>query len=240
MRPGSVPLQRAAGLAGAAALLGELGCDPRKAYAGLSFAPQTLTPDTYIPFDEALQLLANCAQVSGHPHFGLLLGARYDHRSLGVVGELMHASPTLGEAVRLYIPAQIGLSRGATVYSYPVGDDVTLGFGIYARHHPGALHAYDFTMAVGVNLVRVLTGNRASVAEVLLCHRPPADPAVFEAILKAPVRFDQYQSCVVLPRADLRLANPHADPERQRVLLAQLATCCASIPLTRPPCCCTA
>lgn len=223
MRPDKVPMQRAAGLAGAPALLAELGFDPRAACDGLSFSAETLVPDAYIPFSEALQLLANCARVSGHPHFGLLLGARCDHLCLGLVGELMQASPSLGEAVRLYIPAQIGLSRGATVYSYPVGQDVMLGFGIYARHHPGAAHAYDFTMAVAVNLVRALTGNRATVSEVLLCHRPPADPAAFEVILKAPVRFDQYQSCVVLPRADLRLPNPHADLDRQRSLMLQLA-----------------
>lgn len=192
MQPESVPLQRAAGLAGAPALLRELGGDPGAACAGLSFTPETLEPDSRIPFSEALQLLANCARLSGHPHFGLLLGARYDHRSLGPVGALMHASPTLGEAVRAYVPLQIGLSRGATVYAYPVGEAVTLGFGIYARHHPGARHAYGLTMAVAVNLVRTLTGGRASVSEVLLCHRAPADPAAFEAILKAPVRFDQY------------------------------------------------
>ena len=224
MRLGGVSLQRAAGLAGAYALLRELGVDPAGAGEGLSFAPETLEPDTLIPFGEALQLLANCARVSGNPDFGLLLGARYDHLCLGAIGELMHASPTLGDAVRAYIPLQIGLSRGAAVYSYSLGEDAALGFGIYARHHPGARQAYGFAMAVGVNLVRALTAGRANVREVLICHRAPADPGLFETILRAPVRFDQYQTCIMLPRADLKLANPHSHAARHEVLSRQVAS----------------
>lgn len=55
-----------------------------------------------------------------------------------------------------------------------------------------------------------LTGNTANVDEVLLCHRPPSDPILFESILRTKVRFDQYQSCVVLARADFKLTKPHA------------------------------
>ncbi|MFG1348652.1 AraC family transcriptional regulator ligand-binding domain-containing protein [Xanthobacter autotrophicus] len=217
------PLQRVAGLSGVPVLLRELGADPDEACAGLSFRPEDLLPDAVIPFGEALQLLANCQRVSGQEHFGLMLGARYDHLSLGPIGPLMQASPTLGEAIRSYTQVQIGLSRGATVYSYPVGEDVILGYGIYARHQPGTRQAYDFAMAVGLNIIRSLTGNKANIAEVLICHRPPNDAILFETILKAKVRFNQYQSCVVFARADLKLANPHADKGRYDVLSAQLA-----------------
>lgn len=216
------PLQRVAGLSGVPDLLRELGADPHEACEGLSFRPEDLLPDALIPFGEALQLLANCQRVSGQEHFGLMLGARYDHLSLGPIGQLMQASPTLGDALRSYTQVQIGLSRGATVYSYPVGDDVILGYGIYARHQPGARQAYDFAMAVAINIIRSLTGHRAKVGEVLICHRHPDDPILFETILKAKVRFNQYQSCVVFSRADLKLANPLADRGRYEALSAQL------------------
>lgn len=217
------PLQRVAGLSGVPGLLREFGADPHEACAGLSFRPEDLLPDALIPFQEGLQLLANCQHLSGQDHFGLILGARYDHLSLGPIGQLMQASPTLGDAIRNYTHAQIGLSRGATVYSYPVGEGSIIGYGIYARHHPGARQAYGFAMAVAVNIIRSLTGDKANISEVLICHRPPGDPVLFETILRAKVRFDQYQSCVVLARPDLKLANPHADRSRYEALLAQLA-----------------
>lgn len=219
----SIPLQRVAGLSGAPALLRELGLDPRLAFTGLPFDPDDFQPDAMIPFADAMQLLANCEHATGLEHFGLLLGARSDHLSLGVVGQVMHAAPTLGDAIRDYIRVQIGLSRGATVYSYPIGEDVTLGFGVYARHHPGVRQAYGFAMAVAVNLVRALTAGKVHVAEVLLCHRPPADKAPFERLLGAKVSFDQYQSCILIPRADLIRPNPNANAARYEELSAQLA-----------------
>lgn len=217
------PLQRVAGLSGAPDLLRELGADPRDACAGLSFAPGDLTPDAMIPFAEAIRLLANCERVTGLEHFGLMLGARHDHLSLGPIGRLMHVAPTLGDAIRDYIRVQVGLSRGATAYSYPIDGGVTLGFGIYDRHSPGAKQAYGFTMALGANIVRALTGGKANPVEVHFCHRQPADPGLYERIVKAPARFDQYQSCVILTRADLKRSNPHADTARYASLSAQLA-----------------
>lgn len=216
-------MQRMGGLSGALDLVRELGADPGDACAGLSFKVEDLAADALIPFDEAIQLLANCARLTGQEHFGLLLGARYDHLSLGRIGQLMQASSTLGDAIRHYIQVQIGLSRGATVYSYPLGEDVILGFGIYARHHPDARQAYDFAMALGVNMVRALSGNRARVVEVLLCHRRPADPLLYEQTLKTRVRFDQYQSCLVLARADMKLANPEAATQRYQAALGEVA-----------------
>lgn len=223
MQKDRAPLQRVAGLSGVPALLRELGADPHDACAGLSFRPEDLVPDGLIAFDEALQLLANCQRVSGEAHFGLMLGARFDHLSLGPIGQLMQVSPNLGDAIRHYTHVQIGLSRGAAVYSYRLGEDATLGYGIYARHQPGAKHAYDFAMAMAVNIIRSLTGNKANIAEVLICHRPPADPTLFETVLKAKVQFDQFQSCVVFARTDLKLANPQANASRYDALLAQLA-----------------
>ncbi len=219
-----VPMQRVGGLSGAADLLRELGADPRDTCTGLSFNAEELEPDTLIPYSEGLQFLANCARATGLEHFGLLLGTRYDHLSLGRIGRLMDASPTLGDALRSYVQVQIGLSRGASVYFYPLGEDVVLGYGIYARHDPGARQAYGYAMGCGVNIVRALTGNRGRIVEVLLCHRAPADPSLFETLLGARVRFDQYQSCVVFPRADLRLPNPGADAARYEAFLAQLAS----------------
>ncbi len=214
MQMTGLPLQRVAGLSGAPKLLRELGVDPRDACAGLSIAPDDLTPDAMISFAEAMQLLANCERVTGLEHFGLMLGARRDHLSLGPIGQVMHVAPTLGDAIRDFIRVQVGFSRGATAYSYPIDGSVTLGFGIYDRHSPGAKQAYDFTMAVGANLVRALTGGKANPVEIHFCHRPPADPVLYERILKSKALFDQYQSCVILSRSDLKLSNPHADATR--------------------------
>ena len=218
------PLQRAGPLAVIPTLLAELGVAPHDAFAGLTFGPAALTADARLPVLEAMQLLANCERLTGLEHFGVLVGARCDHSALGIIGRIMDTAPTLGDAMRDYERAQIGYSRGAVVYSLPVAGGVALGFGVYARHHPGAKQAYGLTMALGVIMVRKLTGGAAEPIEILLCHRPPADPGPFRRALRTNVRFDQVQSWLILRRRDLRLANPNADAARHRALTAELDT----------------
>ena len=62
-------------------------------------------------------------------------------------------------------------------------------------------------MAVGANLVRALTGGRANAVEIHFCRRPPPDPGLYERILKTKALFDQYQSCVIISRSDLKLST---------------------------------
>lgn len=216
-------MQRVGPLAAALDVLRERGVDPQDAFTGLPIVLDDVNPDAMIPFGAALQLLANCEGITGLDHFGLIAGARRDHLSLGPIGQLMHHAPTLGDALRDYIRVQVGMSRGATVYSYPIDDCVTLGFGIYERHHAGAKAAYGLTMALGANLVRALSGGKANPIEIHFCHRPPKDPGVYERILKTKVLFDQYQSCLILPRSCLQMANPDADMARYQSMSTELA-----------------
>jgi AraC-like DNA-binding protein len=216
------PLQQAQALCGALDQLRELGVDPRDACAGLSFGAQDLTPDAMVPFGEALTFLENCERLTGLEHFGLLAGARGDHRSFGAIGQLMEVAPTLGHAIRDFLSVQAGISLGATTFCYPLGDCIALGYAIFERHHPSAKQVYGLTMAVGANMVRALTGGDVSPLEVHFCHRPPRDPGLYRKVLKAKILFDQYQSCLILKRDDLDRPNPRANLERHAALGAQI------------------
>jgi len=216
------PLQQAQALCGALDQLRALGVDPSDACAGLAFDERDLTPDSMIPFGDALAFLEKCELLTGLDHFGLLAGARSDHRSFGAIGQLMDVAPTLGHAIRDFLSVQVGISLGATTYCYALGECVALGYAIFERHHPSAKQVYGLTMAVGANLVRALTGGDASPLEVHFCHRPPRDPRIYRKVLKTKVLFDQYHSCLILPRTDLKRPNPRADAARYAALGAQL------------------
>jgi AraC-like DNA-binding protein len=216
------PLQQAQALCGALDQLRELGVDPREACAGLAFGEQDLTPDAMIPFGDGVAFLENCQRLTGLEQFGLLAGARGDHRSFGAIGQLMDAAPTLGHAIRDFLGVQVGISLGATTYCYPLGECIALGYAIFERHHPSAIQVYGLTMAVGANMVRALTGGDVNPLEIHFCHRPPADPGVYRQVLKTKVLFDQYQSCLILKREDLERPNPRADAPRHAALGAQI------------------
>ena len=89
------PLQQAQALCGALDQLRELGVDPREACAGLAFGEEDLTPDAMIPFGDGVAFLENCQKLTGLEQFGLLAGARGDHRSFGAIGQLMDSNTLL-------------------------------------------------------------------------------------------------------------------------------------------------
>ncbi|MFG1360574.1 AraC family transcriptional regulator [Xanthobacter pseudotagetidis] len=211
------PLQRVGPLAHLPELLRELAVPLDDVFAGSGIAPQDLVPEARLPMPALIGLLEGAARCSGRADIGLRLGARLDHRELGIVGEMMSRAPTLGDALRDYVGLQIGYSRSATVYLQRHADTYTLGYGIYDGPSRGR-QIYDLVLAIGCNLVRNLTGGKARPAQVLQCCRPPPDTAAHFGVLRAPALFDQEQTCIILSAADMALPLPGADPaERTRL-----------------------
>jgi AraC-like DNA-binding protein len=212
MQNKAVPFQRIIGpLAEVPALLASMGADSAKAFAGLNIGPSDLAIGNLVPYSEILKLLANAARITDYPHFGLLLGQKHDHTSLGLLGQLMANAPTLGEALRDYVNWQIGLSRAAAAYLYRGGDYFSFGYGIYEREVPGSWQVYDLTITVGLNMVASLSGGMAAPEEILICHRAPKDRRPYEQILRTIPRFDQSQNSLILSEQALRSRVPGAN-----------------------------
>ncbi|WP_139282555.1 AraC family transcriptional regulator [Pseudoxanthobacter soli] len=203
------------------AVLEALGVDVEEAFADSGIAPAALVPDARFAFSALVGLLERSAILARCPHLGLLVGARTDHGSLGIVGEMMACAPTLGDAFRDYVGVQIGYSRGAVVYLQTVGEDYLVGYGLYAAGCSGRV-VQDLVVAMGCNMVRVLTGGRAQPAEVLLGTTRPANLSPYRSILKTDVVFDQEQTGIVIAARDIDLPLPGADPARNRQLRAEI------------------
>jgi AraC-like DNA-binding protein len=190
-------LQRAGPIAGMASLLAEFGVAPAEVAQGTHIDLIGLTPDSLIPFRDVLRLLARAAAETECPHFGLLLGSRYDVDSHGVISRLAAEAPTLRQALLAFVSLQPGYSSGATVYLSRSGQDVLFGYGIYDRTSPGSVQLYDCVLAFGCSFVRALTNGRVAPIEVLFCHREPGDLTPYKRILKAPLRFNQAQAGII-------------------------------------------
>ena len=200
------------------ALLGELGVSPEAAFAGSGLELQRFTAEARFAYPDLVAVLERSAALARCPHLGLLVGARNDHRALGVIGEMMACAPTLGDAFRDYIGLQIGYSRGAAVYLQQIDDDYFVGYGLYADVAAGR-HVHDLVVAMGCNMVRALTGGRAHPLRVLASAGPPAHPAAYRGVLKTTALFDQEQTGIVIAARDMALPLPGADPARRAQLL---------------------
>lgn len=191
-------LQRAGPIAGMASLLGEFGIAPADVSRGTDVDLGELTPDSLIPFSAVLHVLEQAAKQTGCPHFGLLLGSRYDVDQHGVISKLAARARTLRRALLDFVSLQPGYSSGATVYLSRFGQDVLFGYGIYDRTSLGSAQLYDCVLAFGCNFVRVLTRGEVCPTEIYLCHREPGDVAPYQRILRALPRFNQAQSGIVI------------------------------------------
>jgi len=204
--------QRAGPLIGLARLLREKGVSPHRVTEGLDVDLDTITAETRLGFGTAVQLLQRAVEATGCPHIGLLLGSRYAWTSHGLIHDLTRSAPTLRRALLDFVTWQIGFSSGATVYLNRIGDAYTFGYGVYDRFEPGSRQLYEVGAAIGVNLIRDLTDHAVQPDEILFCHDAPADLSVHSRVLKAPLRFNQHQCCIILSARAMDHVLPTADP----------------------------
>jgi AraC-like DNA-binding protein len=215
-------MQRAGPFSGLATLLAEYAVLPEAVAEGTGIDVGDLTPDTQLPMRQALVVLERAAHLTGCPHFGLLLGARADTGILGLVHRLATTAPTLRHALLDHVNWQLGYSTSAVVYLRSVDDVFIYGIGVYDRSAQASRQFYDLCAAVAANFIRDLTHNAVRPTEIWFSHSEPANLRPYHKALNVPLRFDQAQTCLVLPRAQMDLPLPTADPGLRAHLLAQI------------------
>lgn len=204
------------------ALLEELGVNVAESFAGSGIDPEALDPEARFPYSSVMRLLERSAVVARRPALGLLLGARCDHRDLGIIGEMMACSPTVGDAFRNYIELQIGYSRSAVVYLQNSGGSHIIGYGLHDNDATPNRQIHDLVLAMGCNMVRALSSGRAQPQRALISVSPPDDLTPYRSILGTTVSFDQEQTALLMAPSDMAKPLPGADANRQQTLRAAI------------------
>lgn len=218
-------MQRAGALAHVVPLLAEFGVPLEDVASGLDFDAGSLTPETRVPFASAAAFLDRCAQRTDCPHFGLLLGGRYEWASHGPIQRLGSLAPTLGQALLDFVNFQGSYSSVAVVYLHRLGPDVFLGYGHHDRKTEASRLAYDLYAAVGYNFLRALSSGKAAPLEIHFCCREPDDIRPYQKFFGAPLRFNQSQLGFVLPERCLDIPLPGFNPIlRQQVTQELIAS----------------
>ena len=215
--------QRAGPLANIATLLREFGVVPADVADGLGIDLDGLTPDSRVSFPICLELLERAASRTGCSHFGLLLGARYHWSSHGPIYRMASQAPTLRQALLDWVTWQLGYSSGAVVYLYRSGDEFMFGYGAYDRTSVGGRQLYELCVAVGCHVIRDLTAGQVTPVEILICNKPPDDLRPYREVLRAPLRFNEHQTCLVIPGSGMDHPVRDADPIKRDTALREVA-----------------
>jgi len=166
-----------------------------------------------LPFAEVRRLWDQALDAGHDPQAGLRLGAGLRPQALHVLGHLLLACGTLGEAA------------DAAVRYHPLvsqAGEITLHRGPTATHvrcrptpaagslHPQQVETIIATMATAA---RWLAGPTWAPAAVSFTHAPTGELSRYQDVFACPVTFGAAHNDFVIPNADLEHSCAPADPQ---------------------------
>ncbi len=200
-------------------VLRSLGHDPAAVLAEVGIGLELFdSPNNQISFKARGQMIAHCANHTGCPHFGLLVGQQSGLSSFGLVGLLAKYSQNAGEALRSLVRFMHLHVRGATTDLSVSEDLAVLEYQIYHQGVLGNDQVGDGAVAVAFNLMRDICGPDWVPLEVRFAHRRPADLAPYKKFFRVPLRFDTEQYGVVFSPGWLDRSLPDTSPELHDLL----------------------
>ena len=191
-------------------LIRALNVDPASVLRSAGVAARTLSrPENRISHRQILALLNTAAHQTGCPHFGLLSGAAWKLPDLGLLGEIVSNSPTIGRALQELVLFQHLNSDGAAAFIMKGQDRTELGYAFYVPVPEDTSQFYAAALAAGANFIRELAGPDWVPAEVLLPFSEPRDAAPYMAHFRAPLIFHASRCALSLPANtfEMRIAS---------------------------------
>lgn len=207
--------QRVGPLSMVPVLLQERGIDADRLAAAAGLDPADLAdPAARVPFEACCRLLNSAARAAGCPHFGLLVGQRWNLGGLGLPGQLALSAPTVGAALRGFVRLQHLNSRGGFVFLTDRGGEVALHYAVSVKTAEATDQVMAVAMAVAGMALRQICGESWLPSAVEFSFRAPADTRPYLELLKAPVRFNAQQTRLAFPAWWLDRPVPGSDPAR--------------------------
>ena len=209
--------QRVGGFTAVPALIRQLGADPVALLASAGLRSDALDePERRIPYVAMGALFQESAQRTGCAHFGLLCGRAWHLSDLGIVGEIVRNSPTVGRALRTLTVYQHLNSEGGLAFLMERNGVVDIGYAIYHPEVVGANQIYDALMSGGFNFLRELCGPGWSPSQVSFPHATPLNVEPHRRFFKASLRFHSEFCALQFPAHWMERRVEGADPMRLR------------------------
>lgn len=216
-------------------VLDDFGIETDAMLAGLGLERADFDdPETVLSFRAVDALMVRSTSATACDHLGVLIGRHATLSSLGAVGFLMKASPTVGEALALLQRHLQVQDRGAVVHLSVVGAYANLRYLITVPGLAAIDQLYTIAALVGRNLMRGMCGRPWRPTEVELPFSPPPHRMAYQQAFDAPLRFDADRVGIVFPASDLARPLPSADPFLSRMMAERISQLEADMQLGLP------
>lgn len=172
-------------------------------------------PNNRARLEDVCRLLAECERASGKSEFGLMVGRRFTLDNLGLLGEVMRNSSTVGDALRALHTHLHFDDRGAVpVLLRPEPGTLLLGYLILHPPVAGSAQLLDAVMAVANRIMRELCGPGWRLRRIQFSHRQPDNTAAYRELFGRVVHFDAEFSALCFDADWLERRVMGADPRR--------------------------
>ncbi len=216
--------QRVGVLCALPAVLAERGVDPAPVLIGAGLPADALDgPDRWIPFRAGVRALVDAARRADCPEIGVRVGKRFALAQIGLLGELIRNSATVGAGLESYAVHQRLYSQGFAPHLSVSAGHATFGFAVYHPATHDLAETYDVLLAAAVTCLRELRGADWSPATVHLPREHPRDPSGYREHFRCRLAFDADHAAIEFPARELDRPIPGADPDRLRAVEAEVA-----------------
>jgi AraC-like DNA-binding protein len=218
--------QRVGALVGVPALIRELGGDPARLLAAAGLPPDALhDPEERVPYAAVGVLLHDAALWTRCGHFGLLVGRMHHLHNLGLIGEVLRNSPTVGDALQALMVYQHLSSGGGLTFLLERAGTVDFGYAIYHPDMAGSGVIYDATLAAALNFMRDLCGPAWLPSEVFIPHAAPRDVSPYRSLFRVKLHFNAEVCALRFPEHWMHRAVEGANPALLALARRRADTC---------------
>ncbi len=198
--------------------------DPAPVLVDAGLAPDAIDrADQWLPFLSVPDVLNRAIARYGRPDLGVATGRRFVLEHIGLLGEMIRTSPTVGDGIRSYVVHQRLYSQGFAPFLNDYGRETHVGFAVYHPVPVDLAAAHDLLLAALATCLRILRGTDWDPREVHLPRKVPADVTPWRNHFRCKLRFDADRAAMVVPSAFLELPLATADAVRFAELEKQAA-----------------
>ncbi|GAA6134258.1 AraC family transcriptional regulator [Oceaniserpentilla sp. 4NH20-0058] len=164
------------------------------------------------------QLLHELQAIDPIPAFGVILGQIVQPKDFGIVGYLLTACSTLGQALTRYGHFQ-------TLVLSELSTQVDVSSGVI--RHRWHLHDVDtqlsaeFGVSMFINLYQSLIGKKIAPIKVGLPFKPPENPQLYESLFGCPVEFNAECLMADVPANVMWMTITSSDPYMRKIFDGQ-------------------
>lgn len=163
------------------AVLSELGVSPARIFKQAQVSLRAFrNPESRVSLRSIGRLIDKAAKNTDCAHLGLLIGARFQLQALGPIGDLMHKSATVGDALRNLVVHLHLHDRGAAAVLMKDGAAAAImGYSVCRDDTVGLRHIYDTTNAIIFRLLTELCGPAFKPVGAHFAYPPPPNADVY-------------------------------------------------------------